>query len=386
MIAVLTLCMCVAQPEPISRSAPIRIENHLSVPAFVLWEGNWASVPAKSITEMTGSPVFPEKSPVTTFVAIAKTSAGTSIAAMKATEPIEIVAIDGIVGHCEGLMETELLRSPSVDHGLREIADSLVTTILKDGNLDKLRNGHFVVVGENSVRSVGVSVSIGSQVQYINEFGIVFRRLPAGAFRHASGIGLVTLTRPFFISTTEITEAQYTRVIGQQKRLPDLGDLPVVNVSWTDAKAFCDKLQTDTGLVYDLPTEAQWEYACRGGGPGPFSPAFHGPHQMMWYNGNSGGSLHTVGELAPNLYGLFDMHGNVREWCRDWWSFQPPRGMDPIGPQEGTERVRRGGAYDTPPEWCACDARDSAPPSLRLPYTGFRPVIELHVPPQKPPP
>jgi formylglycine-generating enzyme required for sulfatase activity len=230
-----------------------------------------------------------------------------------------------------------------------------------------------------------------------NTIGMRLAHLPAGQFTtgaRGTGNRTITLTRPFLMGLTEVTRAEFATVMKRPSPPSGTEDLPVVDVTWQDAKDFCDKLSTLDGKTYDLPTEAQWEYACQGGSFAPFDPAVADVGTIMWYNLNSGQRLHPVATRAPNRWGIFDMHGNVREWCRDWWSFTPPSGTDPflatftphpasktfgqLGAQlDSPERVRRGGAFDTPGEWCSCGYRDSGPPEIAQPWLGFRVVVEL---------
>jgi len=130
-------------------------------------------------------------------------------------------------------------------------------------------------------------------------------------------------------------------------------------VSWYDATAYCDALtqreraagRIATNRVYRLPTEAEWEYACRGWTSTRFSygddPGYTNLTNCAWYDGNSGRTTHPVGQKLPNPWGLYDMHGNVWEWCLDWWSDSLPGGiaLDPQGPATGSDRVLRGGVW-----------------------------------------
>jgi formylglycine-generating enzyme required for sulfatase activity len=160
----------------------------------------------------------------------------------------------------------------------------------------------------------------------------------------------VTLTQPFYLGKYEVTQAQYQKVMGSNPSIQKGDDLPVHNVSWQDAQTFCDKLSKQVQRQVQLPTEAQWEYACRAG----TSTAYHSGNQIAdldkvgWHAGNSGGKLHPVGQKPANAWGVHDMHGNIREFVRDLYS-PAPQGdaTDPTGPKEGDPKnhVVRGGAY-----------------------------------------
>src|SRR5262249_1645095 len=125
-------------------------------------------------------------------------------------------------------------------------------------------------------------------------------------------------------------------------------NLPVDQVSWEEAVEFCERLSRATGKTYRLPTEAEWEYACRAGTTGRVAVSLDA---MAWYcKDNSKGSTHPVGQKQPNRFGLYDMHGNVYEWCNDWYernyNFSSPE-VDPQGPNTGDSRVYRGGALNS---------------------------------------
>ena len=172
----------------------------------------------------------------------------------------------------------------------------------------------------------------------------------------------VTLTRGFWLGRTEVTQAQWQAVarhipVYANTPLPSHhkgSDHPVDNVSWDMAALFCAKLneleraagRLPPDYEYALPTEAQWEYAARAGTTGRFA----GPiDELAWHLGNSGGSTHPVARKKPNAWGLYDMHGNVQEWCGDWYAGYPGgRAADPAGPASGIYRVIRGGAVSSP--------------------------------------
>jgi formylglycine-generating enzyme required for sulfatase activity len=171
----------------------------------------------------------------------------------------------------------------------------------------------------------------------------------------------VRITRPFYLGATEVTQGQY-RVVTRQSpsRFRGSDDLPVEQVSWNDAITFCDKLnelekEQLEGARYRLPTEAEWEYACRAGSTTRYcfgdDPARLGDH--AWFDGNSDNKTHPVGQRQPNAWGLYDMHGNVWEWCWDAYEadyYQQSPGADPLGPSQAASRVRRGGSWNGVPQ------------------------------------
>ncbi|MBP5320757.1 MAG: formylglycine-generating enzyme family protein, partial [Kiritimatiellae bacterium] len=122
-------------------------------------------------------------------------------------------------------------------------------------------------------------------------------------------------------------------------------NLPVEQVSWEDCQEFIAKGNKELGLEFRLPTEAEWEYACRAGTTGAYGGT-GGLDEMGWYSNNSGSKTHSVGQKKPNAWGLYDMHGNVWEWCADWYDDYPPGSVtDPTGPAFGGNRVLRGGGW-----------------------------------------
>ena len=146
--------------------------------------------------------------------------------------------------------------------------------------------------------------------------------------------------------------------------------LAAENLSWDDCQGFMAKLQEKTGRKFVLPTEAQWEYACRAGTTGDYAGNLDA---MAWYNQNSGGTTHPVGQKQPNAWGLYDMHGNVWEWCRDWYGNYPGGSVtDPTGPPQGSLRVIRGGCWGFVAGYCRSAFRGRIDPGIRYVDLGFR--------------
>jgi formylglycine-generating enzyme required for sulfatase activity len=177
----------------------------------------------------------------------------------------------------------------------------------------------------------------------------------------------VTLTRGFYMAKHEVTQAQWERVMGYNPSLfKNVGpEAPVETVSWNECQEFCTK----AGGGLRLPTEAEWEYACRAGSTGPYAGDLD---DIGWHDGNSAGTTHPVGSKKPNAWGLYDMHGNVREWCHDAHAPEyPPNDAvtDPTGPSipaKGGEegRVVRGGSWADYPFFCRSAARDAMPANM----------------------
>ena len=200
----------------------------------------------------------------------------------------------------------------------------------------------------------------------------------------------VTISKGYYLGVCEVTQAQYEKVIGKNpssfpvaKVGNENADLPVENVSWDDAVEFCKKLsdlpeEKKAGRVYRLPTEAQWEYGCRAGSKTAY--AFDDEEGLLpeygWFKRNSSDRTHTVGLLEPNAWGLYDMHGNVWEFCSDRYGDYPKGAVSdpsgPSGPKEGSGRVFRGGSWGLGAARCRSAFRDWDAPSIRGSFLGFR--------------
>ena len=206
-----------------------------------------------------------------------------------------------------------------------------------------------------------------------NSIGMKLTLIPAGTFMMGSPESEearnnnehqheVTISKAFYMQTTEVTQGQWKAVMGTEpwkgqefsKYVKEGPDYPAVYVSWDDAVAYCKKLSEKEGKTYRLPTEAQWEYACRAGTETAWS--FGNDEKALgdyaWYEENafSAGEqyAHQVGLKKPNAFGLYDMHGNVWEWCHDYYGedyYQQSPEKDPTGPASGSSRVLRGGSW-----------------------------------------
>jgi formylglycine-generating enzyme required for sulfatase activity len=236
--------------------------------------------------------------------------------------------------------------------------------------------------------------------------------VPAGRFRMGSPATeagrnedekqhWVKITRPFYIGKHEVTQEQWEKVMGKNPSEFKGPKNPVENVSWDDCRAFIEKLNALPHPIplpkgegaspnpsppgrgargegsFRLPTEAEWEWACRAGTRTRFSSgdADASLADVAWFDANSGNTTHPVGEKKPNAWGLHDLHGNVWEWCGDWYgeyaggAWAPQR--DPEGPATGSARVLRGGAWGGIPGGCRSAYR-SSPPAIRDFVIGFR--------------
>jgi formylglycine-generating enzyme required for sulfatase activity len=184
----------------------------------------------------------------------------------------------------------------------------------------------------------------------------------------------VTLTKPFWLGRTEVTQRQWENVMGNNPSFFKGKDPPVEQVSWHDASDFCQKLNamqsTPHGWHFALPTEAQWEYACRAGTSRDDAGNLD---EMAWYASNSGAKTHEVATKKANNWGLVDMHGNVWEWCADWCGGYPAESLiDPTGPNSGSNRVDRGGSWFSDGTRCRSASRFRHSPDYRGSGIGFR--------------
>jgi formylglycine-generating enzyme required for sulfatase activity len=188
----------------------------------------------------------------------------------------------------------------------------------------------------------------------------------------------VTLTKPYWLGQTEVTQAEWVAVMGNNPSQFKGERNPVEQVSYDDVLEFCRKLtareraakRLPEGYEYTLPTEAQWEYACRAGTNGPYAGSLDA---MGWYRDNSGSTTHAVGGKQANAWGLHDMHGNVWEWCLDWYAGYPSGTVtDPTGAESGSIRVNRGGCWLNTADFCRSANRLRNSPGNRYFNLGFR--------------
>jgi formylglycine-generating enzyme required for sulfatase activity len=206
--------------------------------------------------------------------------------------------------------------------------------------------------------------------------------IPAGKFTMGEGNDQheVTLSKPFYVGVTEVTQAQYQAVMGTNPSNFKGETNPVDQVSWIDATEFCKKLSEKTRQAVRLPTEAEWEYACRAGTATAYSfgDADSALGDYAWYGSNSGNTTHPVGQKKPNAWGLYDMHGNVWEWCADWYGSYPTGAVtDPQGAASGTSRVLRGGSWFYNPSDCRSANRNGLTPDFRIINLGLRVVVSV---------
>ena len=182
----------------------------------------------------------------------------------------------------------------------------------------------------------------------------------------------------FYLGKYEVTQAQWRKVMGSNPSYnKNCDDCPVENVSWEEVKDFIRKLNAQSRYTYRLPYEAEWEFAAKGGSvqQSYMYAGSHTPDEVGWYYKNSGGKTQPVGRLAPNRLGIYDLSGNVWEWCEDYWhnSYKgaPTNGAPWVSPPSDS-RVLRGGSWGSYADYLRVSNRNDFGPSLRDYYVGFR--------------
>lgn len=296
----------------------------------------------------------------------------------------------------------------SGDTGIQTGAHKVLWELDKQGIKLQSTNVVFTVVYEPLYCVVDLSGGANASsypVTYLNEppsggfntdtyktTKLVLRRIPAGTFK-MNGSYQVTLSKPFYVGLFEVTQKQWTLVTGSNPSNFSGDKRPVEQVSYNairgsssganwpannavDSSSFLGKLRAKTGLAFDLPTEAQWEYACRAGTTTAWSYGGSANGDYMWYLSNSSHQTHDVGTKKANPWGLYDVHGNVCEWCLDWYG-SLSAGTDPKGSSSGKSRVLRGGYFGISADGCTSSYRVDYGPSSASYNSGFRLVRTL---------
>jgi formylglycine-generating enzyme required for sulfatase activity len=260
---------------------------------------------------------------------------------------------------------------------------------------------------------------VGQKTQFTNSIGMKLVRIKPGKFKMGSPAGEVgrrneelqhevEITRAYYLGVFHVTQAQYQKIMGTNpscfaatgSRKESVGglktaDFPVEAVCWKDAVAFCAKLsatgaERKAGRVYRLPTEAEWEYACRAGTTTPFHFGKSASSTQANFDGNKpygdgkkGPSLNRtskVGSYKPNAWGLYDMHGNVWQFCSDWHDanyYRASPKKDPKGPATGSNVVVRGAGYLYEADWCRSAFRLGVGPTAKWDHVGFRVACDI---------
>ena len=303
------------------------------------------------------------------------------------------VGTDGYTPYVYGAFADAATRQLSVDsdegdYTFAKSFDSSVLAIGKSGYINVptilSRNGWQVAVPES--RSFTISGN-GKTITF------TLKRVEAGTFQMGSTtltdeqpIHAVTLTNDFYMGETEVTQGLWYAVMGQSPTSDGSkwsssygqGDkYPAYYISYTDCQTFLTKLNQLTGKQFRFPTEAEWEYAARGGkkSQGYTYAGSNTIGNVAWYTDNSSSKAHEVASKSANELGLYDMSGNVWEWCADWYDsgyYNNSPSTDPTGPTSGSNRVYRGGGWSSTAARCRVANRDNSTPSYRINNLGFR--------------
>ena len=254
-----------------------------------------------------------------------------------------------------------------------------------------------------SITATEMNLPAEAEIALGNNINMKFVLIPAGEFEMGSppsetGRGFdegpvhqVKISKPFYMGKYEVTQIQYNTVLGIQKNCKFKGDsLPVENINWYEVNPFLNRLCNKYDLKFRLPTEAEWEYACRAGTNTPFytGETISGEQanyksKLVYKKGTKGVYLKMttqVGSYPSNAFGLYDMHGNVWEWCSDWYSnsyYQKAETIDPKGPVSGSGHIIRGGSYKNNPVQLRSASRKAKMCGADKKYLGFRVILEI---------
>ena len=304
----------------------------------------------------------------------------------------------------------------TITYTLTQQADICVRVAIDDGPYTEPLKGFTGAVGEKVKPGVGlqmqavrlpeiagvdsaslhfvVEVDDGALLVYVDNFSFRMMPVEGGSFTmgcthprgekhtYADELPLHKVTvNSFYIGRFEVTQGLWKKVMGENPSKWFGNDsLPVEQVSWNDVQIFIARLSQITGYRFRLPTEAEWEYAARGGvrsNRTPYPGTRTQVWEACWFGGNSSGHSHPVGRLKPNELGLYDMGGNVMEWCSDWMESYTDKPQNcPQGPRNGENRILRGGCFNSPTWGCSVFERSWYLPDYGYSFYGFRLVLD----------
>lgn len=246
----------------------------------------------------------------------------------------------------------------------REITKNAEMARIKQDQEEKTKLAELEKIKKEEIAKLNRVTDLGNGIK------IDLSLLPSGyAKRGYSNDSSISIEKTLYICKYEITQEQWEIIMGNNPCRTKNPKLPVTNVSWFDCQAFIKKLNLKTDGDYRLPTEDEWEYACRAG----TTTAYSFGESISKENANyDGSSIKTVGNYKPNAYGLYDMHGNALEWCEDWYAEKSNNFSNTKGPEPETARVLRGGSFDYNPSFAKSSGRSFYSPTSRSNLVGFR--------------
>jgi formylglycine-generating enzyme required for sulfatase activity len=352
-------------------------------------------VPPVSKSPKTSSPISTPESRTAPMVSRATMVTLTAVGVLVLVVVIGLAVWQpwgGVIPHDSGKIAQDTKVTPEVTVPPSDVANKAENTAAADSETPHQEIPVAEPTKTVPTNPAASTAAVSSLPQSLaNSIGMQFRLIQAGTFKMGSPTSEgerssdetqheVTLTRPYYLGVYEVTQEQYEKVMGTNPSGFKGPRHPVETVSWEDAQEFIAKLnalsaEQSAGREYRLPTEAEWEYACRAGEETAYSfgedPSVLGKYG--WFEDNSGSKTHPVGEKQPNPWGLYDMHGNVYEWCEDWYGDYPARTMlDPTGAIMGSLRVFRGGGWGILAAFCRSASRNGNRPSGRNVSFGFR--------------
>ena len=305
------------------------------------------------------------------------------------------VYVDGVkVGQSPRVFNGVLVGNHNVEIRKSGYATSRQTVTISEGQTASISGSLTSSTSSstaNTLSSSGSSLSGNAlTIPVKNGISIEMVKVEAGSFNMGATpemenpydseipVHRVTLTNNYYIGKYEVTQALWQAVMGSNPSYFKGDDLPVEKVSWDDCQDFISKLNAMTGKRFRLPSEAEWEYAARGGkkSRGYQYSGSNTLGDVAWYYGNSGPKTHAVGTKQPNELGIYDMTGNVWEWCQDWvGSYSSSPQTNPTGAASGSLRVNRGGSWDISARFCRSSYRDGDTPGGRYGNLGLRLVL-----------
>ncbi len=238
-----------------------------------------------------------------------------------------------------------------------------------------ITGGFIISQNKLAILSDFTETAYGMNLQMVFIQGSIFRMGSNDGGNDEKPVHPVTIN-DFYIGKYEVTQRQWRYVMGKNPSFfKDCDDCPVEQVSWNDVQEFIRKLNRKSGKNYRLPTEAEWEYAAKGGNKsrGFTYSGSNSIDDVAWYTNNSSAKTHPIGQKQSNELGLYDMSGNVLEWCNDWYGrYLSKSQVNPKGASAGDYRVYRGGGWGYIPRSCRTSSRDRSSPGSHSFNLGFR--------------